>query len=190
MFKDYKRIFLQSLIIKEFMIVRKKPWKASPDCETNFCPFATRLDFNSTNNVVEYKACVMGLQATLNKGVKELKVYGDLTLVIYQLRGEWKTRDSCLILYHKYITEMIKLLKEINFTHLPWEETKWRMLWLHWQLCSESTQVMKFNRFAWVERDPSPLCSNWRWDWWKAMVLWHPAVHQRSVISRAFVWKW
>ena len=65
-------------------------------------PFTTRLDFNYTNNVVGYEAYVVGLQATIDKGVKELDVYGDSILVIYQLQREWKTRDSCLLLYHKH----------------------------------------------------------------------------------------
>ena len=59
--------------------------------EGEYCPFMTRLDFNCTNNVVEYEACVTGLQAAIDKGIKELEVYGDSTLVIYQLLGEWET---------------------------------------------------------------------------------------------------
>ena len=51
--------------------------------------------------VLQYEACAMGFQAAIEKGVKELEVYGNSTLIIYQLRGEWKTRDSCLLLYHK-----------------------------------------------------------------------------------------
>ena len=80
--------------------------------------------------------------------MKELEVYGDSTLVIYQLRGEWetrelrlilyhkyitniikqfnewKTRELRLILYHKYITNIIKQFNEINFNHLPREENQ------------------------------------------------------------------
>ena len=35
-----------------------------------------------------------------------------------------ETKDSCLILYHKHITEMIKQFNEINFNHLFWEENQ------------------------------------------------------------------
>ena len=89
-----------------------------------YCHFIARLDFNYTNNVAEYKACAMGLQAAIDKGVKELEVYWDSTPIIYQLRGEWKTRDSYLLLYHKYIAEMIKQFKGIKFNHLPCEENQ------------------------------------------------------------------
>ena len=67
-----------------------------------YCLFTDMLDFNCTNNVTEYEACIMGLQAAIEKGVKELEVYKDSTLVIYQLRGEWETRKPHFIQYHKY----------------------------------------------------------------------------------------
>ena len=89
-----------------------------------YCPFTVRLNFNYTNNGVEYEACIMGLQAVMDKKVKKLKVYGDSTLVIYQLRGDWITRDSKLILYYQFVTKMIKYFEEIDFNHLPREENQ------------------------------------------------------------------
>ena len=44
-------------------------------------PFSSKLNFFATNNATEYEACIMGLQAALGIGVKELEVYGDLALV-------------------------------------------------------------------------------------------------------------
>ena len=74
----------------------------------NTCPFIARLNFDSNNNVAKYEACIMGLQAAMAKKVKNLKVYGDSALVIYQLRGDWLTRDSKMILYHKRAMEMVE----------------------------------------------------------------------------------
>ena len=45
-------------------------------------PFSSKLNFPATNNVTKYEACIMGLRATLGLGVKELKVYGDSTLIM------------------------------------------------------------------------------------------------------------
>ena len=90
--------------------------------EGEYCPFTTRLNFNSTNNVAEYEACIIGLQAAMDKKVKNLKVYGDSALVIYQLREDWLTRDSRMILYHKLAIGMVDKFKVINFEHLPREE--------------------------------------------------------------------
>ncbi|XP_017980982.1 PREDICTED: uncharacterized protein LOC108663012 [Theobroma cacao] len=51
-------------------------------------PIIAKLNFYCTNNVAEYETCVMGLQATIERKIHVLKVYGDFALVIYQLRGE------------------------------------------------------------------------------------------------------
>ena len=86
-----------------------------------YCSFIARLNFDSTNNVADYEACIMDLQAAMAKKVKNLKVYGDLALVIYQLRGDWLTRDSRIILYHNLAMEMVDKFEVINFEHLRWQ---------------------------------------------------------------------
>ena len=48
-------------------------------------PFSSKLNFPTTNNAVEYEACILGLQAALGLGVKELEVYRDLALIIPQI---------------------------------------------------------------------------------------------------------
>ena len=63
----------------------------------NHCLFTAKLSFECTNNVAEYEACVLGLQAAIEKKIKRLNVYGDSALVICQLNGEWETRDSKLV---------------------------------------------------------------------------------------------
>ncbi|XP_017974534.1 PREDICTED: uncharacterized protein LOC108661595 [Theobroma cacao] len=87
--------------------------------EGDHYPVIAKLNFYCTNNVAEYEDCVMGLQAAIEKKIHALEVYGDSTLVIYQLRGEWETRDSKLVRYHKYVSKLIKNFDKIPFTHLP-----------------------------------------------------------------------
>ena len=65
--------------------------------EANHCPFTAKLSFDCTNNVAEYEAYVLGLQAAIEKKIKSLNVYGDSAVVICQLNGEWETRDSKLV---------------------------------------------------------------------------------------------
>ncbi|XP_057975990.1 uncharacterized protein LOC131163420 [Malania oleifera] len=62
-----------------------------------------KLVFPCTNNVVVYEACVLGLQAAIDQGIRELAMKGVLALVIHQLIGEWETRDSKLVPYQEYI---------------------------------------------------------------------------------------
>ena len=84
----------------------------------------TKLCFYCTNNMVKYEACAMGIQAALDSEVKYLKVYGDSALVIYQLRGDWETRDAKLVPYHKHIKELSEHFKKITFHHIPREENQ------------------------------------------------------------------
>ena len=80
------------------------------------------MSFDCTNNVAEYEACVLGLQAVIEKKIKRLNVYGDSTLVIYQLNGEWETNDSKLVPYQEFIKRLIEQFKDITFKYLPREE--------------------------------------------------------------------
>ena len=66
----------------------------------------------------------MGLQAAIAKKVKILKIYEDSALVIYQLREDWLTRDSKMILYHKLAMEMVDHFEVINFEYLSREENQ------------------------------------------------------------------
>ena len=89
----------------------------SPD---NQCiPFTARLGFDCTNNMAEYEACALAVQAAIDFNVKLLKVYRDSTLVIHQLREEWETRDHKLIPYQAYIKEWAGFFDEISFHHVP-----------------------------------------------------------------------
>ncbi|RDX84907.1 rnhA, partial [Mucuna pruriens] len=87
-------------------------------------PFAAKLEFDSINNMAEYEACTMGLLMALEYQVKRLKVFGDSALVIYQLRGEWETRDTKLIPYYDYAKEIISAFEAITFSHVHREENQ------------------------------------------------------------------
>ncbi|XP_052477186.1 uncharacterized protein LOC128032589 [Gossypium raimondii] len=87
-------------------------------------PFTCKLDFDCTNNMAEYEACIMGIRAAIERRIKVLEVYGDSALVIYQLRGEWETRDPKLINYRKLVLELIKEFEDITFCYLPRDENQ------------------------------------------------------------------
>ncbi|PKI43824.1 hypothetical protein CRG98_035785 [Punica granatum] len=72
----------------------------SPD--GRYYPIAAKVDFPCTNNVAEYEACILGLQAAIDFKVKELEVFGDSMLTIFQTLGQWKTKDEKLVPYHEY----------------------------------------------------------------------------------------
>ncbi|XP_050895265.1 uncharacterized protein LOC127101878 [Lathyrus oleraceus] len=80
-------------------------------------PFTARLCFNFTNNMVEYEACIFGIEATIDLRIKILEVYGDSALVISQVRGDWEVRDHKLISCKEHDLKRIPYFIEITFHH-------------------------------------------------------------------------
>jgi ribonuclease HI len=81
-------------------------------------PVSARLLFECTNNTAEYEACIIGLEATLELKAKKLEVFGDSLLIIYQVKGEWQTKDEKLKLYQNYLLRLAIEFEEIKFTHI------------------------------------------------------------------------
>ncbi|XP_058775307.1 uncharacterized protein LOC131649565 [Vicia villosa] len=94
----------------------------SPD--DRHLPFTARLCFDCTNNIAEYEACILGLEAAIDLRIKLLDVYGDSALVIHQVNKEWDTRDAKLIPYRDLILELTAEFDTITFTHIPREENQ------------------------------------------------------------------
>uniref|UniRef100_A0A2N9IFZ9 Uncharacterized protein n=1 Tax=Fagus sylvatica TaxID=28930 RepID=A0A2N9IFZ9_FAGSY len=82
-------------------------------------PIAVKLGFDCTNNMTEYEACIVGLQAALEFGAYELEVFGDSLLIVSQTNGEWQARDPKLIPYQRYISRLIPKFKYVTFTYTP-----------------------------------------------------------------------
>ncbi|XP_070017816.1 uncharacterized protein [Nicotiana sylvestris] len=50
-------------------------------------PVSAKLRFSCTNNMEEYKACILGLRLAIDINVQELLVIGDLDLLVHQVLG-------------------------------------------------------------------------------------------------------
>ncbi|XP_050908880.1 uncharacterized protein LOC127122618 [Lathyrus oleraceus] len=74
--------------------------------------------------MVEYKACIYGIEAAIDLRIKILEVYGDSALEISQLKGNSKTWDSKLIPYKVHIRKLIPYFDEISFHRIPREENQ------------------------------------------------------------------
>lgn len=89
----------------------------------------SRLQFGDrmTNNQAEYLALKNGLEdliQTIEKAGKQpenysVEVFGDSSLVIKQLRGEWKVKDAKMLPLYE---ETLKLLRRFKRTSLNWHD--------------------------------------------------------------------
>ena len=50
--------------------------------EGSHIPLAVKLNFEATNNMAKYEACIARMEALQELEVKEVEVFGDSTLVI------------------------------------------------------------------------------------------------------------
>ena len=91
-------------------------------------PRSVRLVFSDhhrlTNNIVEYEACITGLETALNLGIRQLEIHGDSNLIIQQTQGIWRTRDEKLKPYHAYLDPLVARFDELRYIHLPRAENQ------------------------------------------------------------------
>ncbi|KAA3462295.1 RNA-directed DNA polymerase (Reverse transcriptase), Ribonuclease H [Gossypium australe] len=99
-----------------------------------------KLNFDGASNVVgneieavlvslngdhySFTRCIIGIYTTIERKIKVLEVYGDSSLVIYQLKGEWEMRDPKLINYRRLVLELIEEFDDITFCYLPQDENQ------------------------------------------------------------------
>ncbi|XP_050897635.1 uncharacterized protein LOC127104493 [Lathyrus oleraceus] len=86
--------------------------------------FAAKVDFDCTNNIAEYEACILGLEETIDIRIKFLEVFSDSTLVINQIKGEWETRHPGLIPYRYYARRLSTFFTKVEFHHIPRDENQ------------------------------------------------------------------
>ena len=60
-------------------------------------PILVRLAFSNQhrlkNNIVEFEACITGLETAVDLGIRQLEIHEDSHLVIQHTQGIWRTRD-------------------------------------------------------------------------------------------------
>ncbi|XP_075649835.1 uncharacterized protein LOC142620334 [Castanea sativa] len=70
-------------------------------------PCFSQANFDCTNNVTKYEACIVSLQVALEFGAYNLSIFGDSLLIISQIDGKWQVRDTKLIPYQKCVNCLI-----------------------------------------------------------------------------------
>ncbi|RVW28140.1 hypothetical protein CK203_108612 [Vitis vinifera] len=83
-------------------------------------PDQSRFAFSNhhrlTNNIVEYKACIIGLETTLDLGVRQLEIHGDSNLVIHQTQGMHFRGDRPMALSLLYLDRSFadRVIREVH----------------------------------------------------------------------------
>ena len=75
--------------------------------------------YPTTNNIVEYEACILGLETALELGIRRMEIFSDSNIVIRHIQGDWKTKDLKLRPYHAYLELLVGRFDNLSHTYLP-----------------------------------------------------------------------
>ena len=73
----------------------------------------------ATNNVAEWTALVLGLEAAAKLGIQRLAVRLDSELVVKQLRGEYRVKHAGLQPLHRRAQQLLRSFGEVDVRHVP-----------------------------------------------------------------------
>jgi ribonuclease HI len=78
----------------------------------------------ATNNVAEYEALLMGLEALLALGKKNIRVQSDSELMVRQLTGQYRVRDPKLKALHEQALSLLRRFDRYTVVHVRREANK------------------------------------------------------------------
>ncbi|XP_065638287.1 uncharacterized protein LOC136071201 [Quercus suber] len=84
--------------------------------------YKVRLQYQTTNNEMEYEALLKGLELAKSIEAGSVLVLGDSQLVIGQVNGTCEAKKDRMKMYLKKVLRLVKKFKEANFVQIPREE--------------------------------------------------------------------
>jgi len=93
-------------------------------------PDGTVLDERSekigraTNNVAEYRALLLGIEAAGALGATELELVGDSELIVKQVRGEYRVKDAGLRELHARVRAALAEFDRWSIRNVPRAENE------------------------------------------------------------------
>ncbi|HEY1977291.1 MAG TPA: ribonuclease HI family protein [Candidatus Baltobacteraceae bacterium] len=73
----------------------------------------------ATNNVAEWTALLLGLQAAANRGIRRLAVRLDSELVVRQMLGEYRVKHADLQPLHRRALALLRRFEHVDVRHVP-----------------------------------------------------------------------
>ena len=84
--------------------------------------YKVQLQYQTTNNEVEYEAFLKGLELAKSIEAKSILILGDSQLVMGQVNGTCEAKEEQMKKYLKKVLQLVKKFKETNFVQIPREE--------------------------------------------------------------------
>ena len=84
--------------------------------------YKLRLQYQPTNNEVEYEALLKGLELAKSVEVMSILILGDSQLVMGQVNETYEAKEGRMKKYLEKVLLIVKKFKEANFVQIPREE--------------------------------------------------------------------
>jgi len=78
----------------------------------------------ATNNVAEWTALCLGLEAAALRGVRRLSVRLDSELVVKQMSGEYRVKHADLQPLHRRASAALRAFESVEIRHVPRKQNK------------------------------------------------------------------
>ena len=76
----------------------------------------------ATNNVAEYRALLLGIELATERGADEVELVGDSELIVRQVKGEYKVKDSTLRELHGEVKRALRPFEQWTIRHVRREQ--------------------------------------------------------------------
>lgn len=86
--------------------------------------FAFRLEFDTTNNVAEYEALLLGLDIAKDMQIKNLKIIGDSDLIISPVKGTFACKNERLKRYRNAVWGSLEFLESSTLEVVPRDQNR------------------------------------------------------------------
>ncbi|XP_050289994.1 uncharacterized protein LOC126728170 [Quercus robur] len=81
-----------------------------------------RLQYQTTNNEVEYETLLKGLELAKSMEAKSILVLRDSQLIMGQVNGIYEAKEERMRKYHSRVMRLMKRFEEADFVQIPREE--------------------------------------------------------------------
>lgn len=91
----------------------------TPSCK--IIPKAFKLNFENTNNTIEYEPLLLGIEEAKRRGVKILRAKGDVELVVKKVRDIFTIKNPRLKYYRNRVWDKLKFFEVFSIESIPKE---------------------------------------------------------------------
>ena len=78
----------------------------------------------TTNNQAEYRAIIAALEEAIRLGARQVDIYLDSQLVVRQISGEYRVKNSALKPLYQRVKQLQDRFKSFNIRHITRQQNK------------------------------------------------------------------